>query len=83
LSLLFTEGKRGAYVANVHVTVKNADGKVLLDSASSGPIMLVRLPPGEYRVSAELRGEAKQATVKVPEKGTSRLSFNWPSSEAD
>ncbi len=82
LSLLFTEGKRGAYVANVHVTVKGAGGKVLVDSASSGPIMLVRLPPGEYRVSAELRGEAKQASVKVPETGTARYAFNWPSQEA-
>ena len=82
LSLLFTAGKRGAYVANVQVTVRNANGKVLLDSASSGPIMLVRLPRGEYRVSAELRGEAKQASVKVPEKGTSTLSFNWPSADA-
>ncbi len=82
LSLLFAEGKRGAYVANVHVIVKGAGGKVLVDSPSSGPIMLIRLPPGEYRVSAQLRGEEKQAAVKVPDKGTASYTFSWPSQDA-
>jgi len=81
LSMVFSSGKRGAYVTDVHVTVSDAGGKVLLDSSSVGPILLVRLPPGEYRVSAALRGETKHSSVKVPDKGTGSLSFNWPSTD--
>ena len=83
LSMVFSEGKRGAYLADVHVTVRDRGGKVVLESDSSGPIMLVKLPPGEYRVTAELRGKALHRSVKVLDKGNSHLSFNWPTDDKE
>ncbi len=83
LSMVFSEGKRGAYLADVHVTVKDQGGKVLLDSKSNGPMMLVKLPPGEFGVTAQARGKAHQQSVKIVEGGTSNLVFNWAKDEKD
>lgn len=78
LSMLFSEGKRGAYLAGVQVTITNRAGDTLLQAVSDGPIMLVRLPPGDYRVSAQANGKALQREAKVAANGGTHLSFNWP-----
>jgi hypothetical protein len=61
LSLLFTAGPRHAFVSKVKVTIKDKAGKVVLDSTSDGPIMLVKLPAGEYRISRRCLAAAQGA----------------------
>jgi hypothetical protein len=78
LSLVFSEGKHDEYVAGVGVTIKNPAGKTLLHTTSDGPIMLLKLPPGEYKVSADMGGKSLLRTAKVTAKGGTNLSFHWP-----
>lgn len=78
LSMVFSEGKRGEYLANVDVTIRNSLGKILLTTVSDGPIMLLKLPAGEYKVAATANGKTLHRSVIVGHKGDMALSLNWP-----
>lgn len=67
------------YTAQAHVKITDLDGHVLLDQESQGPFMLVRLPAGEYRVSAALNGRHLAArTVQVADGGHAKATFVFP-----
>jgi hypothetical protein len=78
LSLTFSAGKQNEYVADVPVTIKDHSGKTVLDTVSAGPIMLVKLPAGKYRVVAKMHGKTLQHSVTVKAKGERQVSFHWP-----
>ena len=78
LSLVFSAGKYGEYLAGVPVTIKDHAGKVVLNAASDGPIMLVKLPPGRYRIAATRRGNALHESVAVKAKRDTAVAFHWP-----
>ena len=78
LSMVFSAGKRGAFLADVNVTIKNKAGKTLLDTNADGPIMLVQLPAGDYSIDARAEGRTLHRIAKVASKGDTNVSFNWP-----
>jgi hypothetical protein len=78
LSLVFSAGPRHAFVADVSVTIKDKAGKVLLDSVSGGPIVLLKLAPGRYTVHAFQGGVALNRTVHVAAHGSKQLVLHWP-----
>ncbi len=78
LSMTFSAGKRGAYLAGVQVTITDKSGGTVLQTVSEGPIMLVRLPSGVYRVDAQANGKTLQREARVASSGATHLSFNWP-----
>ena len=77
LFLVFAQTKRGEYVSDVKVGVKDQDGKAVLDTVSDGPMLLVRLPAGAYTVSAEYAGKTLTRTVRVDAKAVTRAGFVW------
>ncbi len=64
LSLLFARAD-GAYLAEVAVTIKNANGATALEMRASGPVCLIDLPAGRYTVEAATEGVMKSQTVTV------------------
>jgi hypothetical protein len=76
LDLVFTEGTRSAYLQHVEVTIRDSAGTVLVQTVS-GPIMLVRLPSGVYRVSAASKAGTMDRTVRVDANGFRRVDFHW------
>ena len=82
LSLLFAQTKRGEYLSDVKVSIADQAGKAVLKVVSDGPMLLVRLPAGAYKVSADHGGKTVVKTVQVAAKGVARASFVWdPSSK--
>jgi hypothetical protein len=77
LSLLFAQSKRGEYLSDVKVGIKDKAGKTVLEAVADGPMLLARLPSGEYKVSAESEGRAQVKTVRVADKGVTHASFVW------
>jgi hypothetical protein len=68
----------GEYLADVDVRIHDSRGATVLDTRCDGPIMLVNLPAGgSYRVTAEVNGQLRQATVTTG-KGVARAVFLWP-----
>lgn len=74
------DGKGAAFAADVVLTVRDAQGKVVLDQVhSAGPYLMARLDPGRYMVEAVLAGQKIQREISVRGPGTSVKSvFEWP-----
>lgn len=68
---------RDEYVSDVKVTIKDHAGKTVLETVSGGPFLLARLPTGQFTVSAERGGEAKQRVVNIRPHGHERVMFEW------
>jgi len=68
---------RSEFVANVKVKITNHEGKLVLETLSQGPLLLAKLPPGKYSVTAEFRGETKTRSVNLAEKRHRRVVFEW------
>jgi hypothetical protein len=64
LSMLFARAG-GAYLADVEVRVKDAQGATALAIRTEGPVCLVDLPPGRYTIEAVSDGVAKNQAVTL------------------
>lgn len=79
LALTFAAQRDGTadYVADVAVAIHDAQGKPVLQATSGGPYMLVKLPAGNYKISASYKGQAQEREVSVQNTGTARAMFEW------
>jgi len=75
LRLVFSVAS-GAYVVADHVDIRGVRGEVFaVDGA--GPMLLVKLPPGDYTVDASYGGRSEQRKVRVAREPTS-VNLRWP-----
>ncbi|MEO6032798.1 MAG: carboxypeptidase regulatory-like domain-containing protein [Burkholderiaceae bacterium] len=73
------DGARDLYTAEADVKIVDPKGTVLLDRKADGPFMLVRLPAGDYRVSASLNGHRMAPhAVHVADGGHADTVFVFP-----
>jgi len=76
LAMLFI-GPSSEYLADVPVSIVNAQGNEVLKTEARGPYMLVKLPPGQYTVKASYNGHPQTKTIKIPNQGGARADFRW------
>jgi hypothetical protein len=77
VKLVFTLTE-GNYLADVAVAIKDAAGSVVLATHALGPILLARLPRGEYTVDATHDGRTQ--TRKLTAGDRLRTEYlRWPS----
>jgi hypothetical protein len=75
LRLVFSVAS-GAYVVADHVDVSDAKGKVLgVDNV--GPMLLVKVPPGNYTIDASYGGKTELRKVRVGPDGVT-VNWRWP-----
>ena len=67
-ALVFVSRKRGGYLAGAQVTLKR-DATTIATFESEGPICLLDVPAGTYRIEARLNDFTADATVRVPATG--------------
>ena len=80
LELMFSrrgDGERAEFVADVHLQILDAAGRVVVDRASQGPIFLARLPDGQYTISAEFQGRTQTRRIALANGRRESLSFFW------
>lgn len=77
LSLLFAQTRRGEYLSDIKVSIADKAGKTVLKVVSDGPMLLVRLPAGAYKISADHGGKTLEKTVQVEAKGVARAALVW------
>jgi len=68
---------KAEYLSNIKVTIKDHAGKTVLETISNGPFLLAKLPVGQFTVTAERGGEAKQRVVSIKAQGHEREMFEW------
>ena len=76
LKLTFAE-KSGDYLSGVKTLVTRRDGRKVLELDSEGPLVLAKLPPGEYRVSATSNGREQTGDANLAGTGQQSLNFYW------
>jgi len=67
----------GEYLSDVHVIIRQAEGRLLLDVISNGPFLLVNLVPGRYQVVASYLGVEQVKRIRVPIKARVDTRFYW------
>ena len=73
----------GDYVADVVVRIADRSGNVVLEQSSDGPVLMVRLPAGNYVATLTYEGVAQTRKLAVREKGLRIEQLRWKRSEAD
>jgi len=69
---------RAAYISDVSVTIKDGSGKIILDTITQGPFLLVRLAPGRYSLDASYESKTLHRDVNIGKAGSSRIVLLWP-----
>lgn len=82
LKFLFTFFE-GDYIADVTVKLADASGKVVLEQTVDGPILLARLPAGNYVATMTYEGVAQTRKIAVRDKGLRTEQVRWKRSAAD
>lgn len=72
-----------AYASNVQVTIVNIDGTSMLDDGSAGPLLLVDLPVGTYKVTATSGKRSKTQAVHIVAGAHRQLVFEWAQAESE
>ena len=75
LSVTFLCGSRR--LCDIPFVVRDRHGNIVVRAVSDGSFLLLRLPPGGYRVSARLDGRTLQRDAEVDPSGDSHLSFDF------
>lgn len=68
----------GEYLADVKVSITDKAGTVVLDTVTEGPILLAKLSPGQYRISADSNGTVLKKTVQIGAGHPVKLNLYWP-----
>lgn len=68
---------KAAYAADVQVVIRDAHDANVLNVASEGPFLLVKLPQGKYSVFATYDNKTQERQINVGATGTVRLTFTW------
>jgi len=66
------------FLANVKVQIQDRYHHLLLDIATEGPYLYVKLPKGKYLIIAENDGMMKQQWVSVKPGKSQHVVFWWP-----
>ena len=81
VSLEFFSGTRGNYVADVDVLFTPVKAPIAaFGIVTNGPVCLLELPPGEYRVDTWFNGHSRRTTAIVPAQRDRlvRVSLGFP-----
>lgn len=81
LQLMFSEIQRGttvgAWVSDVDVKITDKDGNAVLSTITEGPLVLVKLPPGTYSLTANYLGKIATRTITIQNGRSQTVSINW------
>ena len=81
LHITFSEGKRGAYAADLRLRITGTAGKRVFALNHAGPLTDVDLPTGHYRVVADFGGIKRTGSVDVKASEPTELVLHWPKDE--
>jgi hypothetical protein len=68
----------GAWLTDVHLTIRDADDHKVFDRQMDGPFLLIDLPPGRYDVVGVHDGEVTRQAVTIPEHGHRESMLYFP-----
>ncbi|MGC1816585.1 MAG: carboxypeptidase-like regulatory domain-containing protein [Casimicrobiaceae bacterium] len=76
LKLVFADAS-GAYLSDVKVMIVDASGHVVLDATSEGPLLMAKLPAGDYRVDATFDGHRESRKISATASKLVTVDLRW------
>lgn len=76
LKAVFAAKQETAFAADVSFAIKSDSG-VLAEGMTSGPWLLVALPPGTYQIEATSKGQTQTQTAKIDGSKRTQIAFYW------
>lgn len=76
--MVFSEGPKNDYVANVTLRIADAKGHTVLALDDAGPLTNVRLPPGRYSVSTRYGSQERRHVIDVKPGTPVDLFMHYP-----
>lgn len=73
----------GHYLAGAEVSIKDHNGKELIEAVADGPLFFVKLPAGHYVVGATAMGKTITRAVNISANGQAHIFFAWTGSDHD
>ncbi|MDF3832193.1 hypothetical protein P3W85_04390 [Cupriavidus basilensis] len=73
MGVLFIQGERGEYLADVSVRMTR-EGHEVASFKAGGPKCLIKAPQGSYNIEATYKGQVKSITVST---GTYNAQLRW------
>ena len=77
LKLVFAGRQQTDFVAEVKVWILDSNGRTVLDADDAGPLFFADLPPGQYRITATLRGQTFEQKATVTPGKQTQVAFYW------
>jgi hypothetical protein len=77
LKLVFAGRQQTDFVAEVKVRILDSNGRTVLDADDAGPLFFADLPPGQYRITATLRGQTFEQKATVTPGKQIQVAFYW------
>jgi hypothetical protein len=74
--ILFAE-QGGAFISGVTVMISGPAGQPVVQVASGGPFLFVKLPAGSYEIKATHEGVSQARRLTVGSKGRSEMTIRW------
>jgi len=77
LQITFSEKHSGAFLADSDVIIRDNSGNEVFELSNAGPLLLVRLKPGNYRIKATSGDKTQTKTIHINRRGIRDLYFYW------
>jgi hypothetical protein len=77
LRLIFADGPRNEFTANIPVVISDARGNSVLALPDAGPMLYVMLPEGIYTVTAQADGITKTQHLALKAGQGQNVVFHW------
>lgn len=74
--LLTFADRNGELQAGVALTVRDRQGRTVLELPDAGPMVYAKLPPGSYRIAATVDGRQQVRSANVG-RGPREVAFHW------
>ncbi len=82
LSVRTAAKRSGAFLADVHIRIRNAAQTTVFDQDLDGPWLMIDLPGGRYEVEARFAGQSQRQVTTIALQGHQQLDFRF-ASDAD
>lgn len=82
LKFVFTL-REGEYIADVKVKITNARSQIVVDELVPAPLMLARLPAGQYVATAAFNGVTQTRQFTLGRHGLHTIHWRWRRTAAD
>jgi hypothetical protein len=71
----------GQFTSPAALVIEDAAGKTVLNVDAAGPILLAKMPSGQYVINATAEGRKQTRKVNVPASGLEAVAMTWPAAD--